>query len=190
MTQSRRERLLYAWAQALLFFGASRRALPVLRAVVALNPARHDAWNVLGYLHARNGELRPAIDAFERALAGQPDDAALAFNAAFTLQRAGEHAPAMVLMQRVLDLDPKFDRAWYGMGLSLAHDGRYEEAVLKFREAARLQPLNPYAGYHLAAVLFKLGRREEMLAQYERVKGFDPKVSALMRREFGISDDD
>jgi Flp pilus assembly protein TadD len=91
-------------------------------------------------------------------------------------------------MQRAIDLDPKLDRAWYGLGLSLAHDARYEEAALKFREAARLQPLNPYAGYHLAAALFKLGRRDEMRAEYERVKGFDPKVSALMRREFGISD--
>jgi len=189
MKDSWREPLLYWWAQTLLFFGASRRALPVLEEVVALNPKRHDAWNVLGYLHAQKGELSQAIAAFDRALAGEPDDAALAFNAAFTLQRAGEHARAMTLMQRVIALDPKFDRAWYGLGLSLSHDGRYEEAALRFREAARLQPLNPYAGYHLAAVLFKLGRREELLAEYERVKGFDPKISALMRREFGISDD-
>ena len=188
MSEPWRERLLYGWAQTLLFFGASRRALPVLQEVVALNPARHEAWNVLGYLHAQNGELGPAVAAFDRALAGEPDDAALAFNAGFTLQRAGEHKRAMTLMERVIALDPTFDRAWYGLGLSLAHDARYEEAALKFREAARLQPLNPYAGYHLAAVLHRLGRREEVLAEYQRVKGFDPKISALMRREFGISD--
>ena len=188
MTEAWREPLLYCWAQTLLFFGASRKALPVLEEVVALNPARHEAWNVLGYLHAQNGRLGAAIAAFDRALAAQPDDMALAFNAGFTLQRAGEHARAMTLMERVIARDPKFDRAWYGLGLSLAHDGRYEEAALKFREAARLQPLNPYAGYHLAAVLHRLGRREELLAEYERVKGFDPKISALMRREFGISD--
>jgi len=74
--------------------------------------------------------------------------------------------------------------------LSLAHVGRYEEAVTHFREAARLQPLNPYAGYQLTAALAKLGRRDEVLAEYERVKSFDPKVSALMRREFAITDPD
>ena len=47
---------------------------------------------------------------------------------------------------------------------------------------------NPYAGYQLGAVLAKLGRREELLAEYQRVKDFDPKISALMRREFGIDD--
>src|SRR6185503_11536081 len=55
MKDSWREPLLYWWAQTLLFFGASRRALPVLEEVVALNPKRHDAWNVLGYLHAQKG---------------------------------------------------------------------------------------------------------------------------------------
>jgi predicted Zn-dependent protease len=65
MRQFSRESLLYGWAQTLLFFGASQQALPVLQEVVALNPKRHDAWNVLGYLHAQKGELSHAIAAFD-----------------------------------------------------------------------------------------------------------------------------
>jgi len=45
-----------------------------------------------------------------------------------------------------------------------------------------------YAGYRLAATLFKLGRRDEVQKEYERVKEFDPKISDLMRREFGIGE--
>jgi tetratricopeptide (TPR) repeat protein len=183
------EPLLHFWAQTLLFFGMNERARLALQEVVRRNPAREEAWSTLAYLLAQKGEVSEAIPAFEKALALKPDDASLAFNAAFAMQRAGDHARAIALLQRAIDFDPKLDRAWYGLGLSLAHDARYEEAALKFREAARLQPLNPYAGYQLAAVLFKLGRRDEMRAEYERVKGFDPKVSALMRREFGISED-
>jgi Flp pilus assembly protein TadD len=96
----------------------------------------------------------------------------------------------MELMQAAIALDSKLDRAWYGLGLSLAHVGRYEEAVPKFRQAVRLQPFNPYAGYHLAAALHRLGRREDVVAEYLRVREFDPKVSALMRREFEIEDRD
>jgi len=185
-----RERLLHSWAQTLLFFGRNARALRVMQEVVRANPARHEAWSVIGFLHAQSGELSLAIPALEKALTLQPGDAALAFNAAFVLQRSGEHERAMTLMQRAITLDPKLDRAWYGLGISLAHVGRHEEAVGKFRAAVRLQPLNPYAGYHLAAVLDKLGRRDEVRAEYERIKGFDPKISALMRREFGIEDPD
>jgi tetratricopeptide (TPR) repeat protein len=183
-----REPLLHFWAQTLLFFGRNDSAMRVFGRVVRENPAREEAWSTLGYLHAQRGEFSEAIPAFEKALALKPDDAALSFNAAFAMQRAGDHERAMALMQRAVELDPVLDRAWYGLGISLAHVGRYEEAAVRFREAARLQPLNPYAGYHLAAVLFKLGRRDDVLAEYERVKGFDPKISALMRREFGISD--
>lgn len=182
------EALLYAWGQTLLFFGLELRALGVMQQVVKENPRRHEAWSVLGYLHAQRGELSQAVPAFENALALRPDDPALCFNAGFAVQRAGDHERAMELMGRAIALDPKLDRAWYGLGLSLAHAGRYEEAVHKFREAARLQPFNPYAGYHLAAALAKLGRRDELRAEYERVKDFDPKISELMRREFGLNE--
>jgi Flp pilus assembly protein TadD len=183
-----REPLLYAWAQTLLFFGQELRSLDVMRRVVEENPRREEAWCVLGYLHAKRGELSLAIPAFEKALALRPNDATLCFNAGFTMQRAGDHERAMQLMGRAIAIEPKLDRAWYGFGLSLAHAGRYEEAVDKFRHAARLQPFNPYAGYHLAAALAKLGRRDELRAEYERVKDFDPKISELMRREFGLSE--
>ena len=190
MSDSLRESILYYWAQTLLFFGLNERALRAFRDVVRENPKREEAWSVLGFLYAQRGELSEAVPAFERAVALKTDDASLFFNAGFTAQRAGNHLRAMELMQAAIALDPKLDRAWYGLGLSLAHVGRYEEAVPKFREAVRLQLFNPYAGYHLAAVLHRLGRREEVIKEYLRVKEFDPKVSALMRREFEIEDRD
>jgi tetratricopeptide (TPR) repeat protein len=187
MAESLHSSLLYAWAQTLLFFGRNARALQAFREVVRDDPGRYDAWSILGFLYAEKGELSEAVPAFERALALQPDDAALCFNAAFTLQRAGDHERAMQLFLRAIALDPTLDRAWYGLGLSLAHLGRYEEAIPRFKEAARLQPFNPYAGYHLAAALYKLGRFEEVVREYERVKDFDPKISLQMRKEFGIT---
>lgn len=190
MNPSLRESMLHFWAQTLLFFGLNDRALRAFQDVVRENPARQEAWSVLGFLHAQRGEFSEAVPAFEKALALKDDEADLFFNAAFAIQRAGNHARAMELMQRAIALDPKLDRAWYGLALSLAHVGRHEEAVAKFREASRLQPFNPYARYHLAAALAKLGRRDEVIAEYLRVKEFDPKVSALMRREFEIEDRD
>jgi tetratricopeptide (TPR) repeat protein len=185
-----RPAFLYAWAQTLLFFGLNQRALHAFREVVRENPRREEAWSVLGFLYAQRGEYSEAVPAFERALALGAGDASLFFNAGFAAQRAGNHPRALELMQSAIALDAKLDRAWYGLGLSLAHLGRYEEAVPKFRAAVRLQPFNPYAGYHLAASLHRLGRRDEVMAEYQRVKGFDPKVSALMRREFAIDDPD
>ena len=180
--------LLYAWAQTLLFFGRNAAALRAFERFVREDATRPEAWSVIGFLQASRGAISEAIPAFDKALALRPHDAALCFNAAFALQKAGEHERAMPLLRHAIELDPKLDRAWYGLGLSLAHEGRLEEAIEQFREAARLQPFNPYAGYHLAAAFFKLGRREELEQEYERIKQFDPKISALMRRDFGIHD--
>lgn len=183
-----RQSILHGWAQTLLFLGLNRSALRAFQDVVRSVPAHAEAWSVLGFLYAQRGEMSEAVAAYEKALALSGDDPALFFNAAFATQRAGHHERAMEFFRRAIALDPKLDRAWYGLGLSLAHVGRHEEAIEQFREAARLQPFNPYAGYHLAAVLHKLGRRDEVEAEYLRVKGFDPKVSALMRRDFAIED--
>lgn len=188
MSAPLRAGILYGWAQALLFFGRNAAALRVFQQVVKEDPGRAEAWSVIGFLRVQAGTISEAVPAFDRALELRPSDPALCFNAAFALQKAGDHDRAMPLLRRAIELDPKFDRAWYGLGLSLAHAGRLEEAIVQFREAAKLQPFNPYAGYHLAAMFFKLGRREDMQREYERVKQFDPKVSAIMRREFGIDD--
>ena len=180
--------LLYAWAQTLLFFGRNAAALGAFQQVVDEDPGHVEAWSVIGFLHAQRGAISEAVPAFDKALALRPHDAALCFNAAFVLQKAGEHGRALPLLRHAVEVDPKLDRAWYGLGLSLAHEGRLEEAIPPFREAARLQPFNPYAGYQLAAVFFKLGRREELEREYQRIKQFDPKVTAVMRRDFGIHD--
>ena len=126
------------------------------------------------------------VSAYERAITLNPDDAASHFNVAFILQRIGRHEAALPRFERAIEIDAKVDRAWYGLGLSLAHLGRLEEAAEKLQEAARLQPMNPYAGYQLAAVWHRLHRRDKVRAQYERIKGFDPKVAERIRVEFGV----
>ena len=46
--------------------------------------------------------------------------------------------------------------------------------------------MNPYAGYQLAGVWHRLGLRDKVRAEYERIKGFDPKVAERIRTEFGV----
>ena len=169
--------LLFWYGQFLMLIKRHSRALEVFRTVVRENPRHQQAWSCIAFLLAEREEFAAAIDAFERALALSPDDAASHFNVAFILQRTGRDEAAIPRFERALEINAKVDRAWYGLGLSLAHLGRLEDAATKLQEAARLQPFNPYAGYQLAGVWHRLGRREKVRAEYERIKGFDPKVA-------------
>jgi tetratricopeptide (TPR) repeat protein len=179
--------LLFGLAQGLLVIGRNAQAVDLLRGLVRDHPAMRRAWSLLGFLHADGGRFDEAVTAFDRALSLEPEHLDSIFNVAFVLQRAGRDEAALARFQQVIDANKFMDRAWYGMGLSLAKLGRHDDAAERFREAARLQPFNPYAGYQLAAALHKLGRQEEVQAEYERVRGFDPKISAQMRRDFGAT---
>jgi len=177
--------LLFRYAQFLTFCGLKGRAHEFIELVLQQNPRHQRAWTFSGFLHADKGRFEAAIRDFERALALKPDDADSAFNLGYALQKLGRHQEAIERFQRVIEQNAFVDRAWYGMGLSLTKLGRYEQAAEKLAEAARLQPMNPYAGYHLAGVWFQLGQRDKLDAEFERVKGFDPKVAAQMARDFG-----
>lgn len=185
MSPSFRSSLLFRYAQFLTFFGLRARAHDFIELALQQNPRHQRAWTFSGFLNAEKGRFEAAIRDFEQAVALKPGDADTVFNLGFALQRVGKHPEALERFQRVVELNAFIDRAWYGMGLSLAKLGRYEQAAVKLAEAARLQPMNPYAGYHLAGAWFHLGQREKVEAEYRRVKGFDPKVSAQIARDFG-----
>jgi tetratricopeptide (TPR) repeat protein len=186
---SLRASLCYGYAQFLTWFGLKARAIEFLQVAVQEDPQHQRAWSAYAFLSADRGRFDAAVRAFEKALALKPDDAPACFNLAYVLQKSRKHEEALPWFQRAIDIDPFLDRAWYGMGLSLMQLGRLPEAVEKLREAARLQYFNPYAGYQLASALHKLGEHEQVKAEYDRIKGFDPKIAAQMRANFGVKDD-
>jgi tetratricopeptide (TPR) repeat protein len=177
--------LLFRYAQFLAVFGLRARALEFLELLLQGEPDHHRALTVSAFLHAQYGRYEAAIRKFGRAVELKPGDADSLFNLGFSLQQVGRHEEAISQFEHATKANPNLDRAWYGMGISLDKLGRYEEAAEKFKEAARIQPFNPYAGYHLASAWFKLGRRDMVEAEYQRIKGFDPKVAAQMERDFG-----
>ncbi|MGH8691448.1 MAG: tetratricopeptide repeat protein [Burkholderiales bacterium] len=186
MIENLRPYLMCRYGQLLTIFNRNQRALEIYQEVARAYPRYRRAWSCAGFLLAEQQRFEPAIKAFERALALDPLDASTCFNLGFVLQGVGRHQDAIERFQQAVDTDRNLDRAWYGMGLSLAQLGRCEEAAQKLEAAARLQPFNPYAGYELAGVRFKLGQHDKVRAEYERVKGFDPKVSERIRLDFGV----
>ncbi len=185
MPASLRSSLLFRYAQFLTVFGLRARAHEFIELALQQNPRHQRAWTFSGFLNAEKGRFDAAIRDFEQAVALKPGDADSLFNLAFTLQRQGKHPEAIERFRQATQANAFLDRAWYGMGISMVKLGRYEQAAEMFAEAARLQPMNPYAAYQLAGAWFQLGQREKMQAEYERVRGFDPKIAAQMERDFG-----
>lgn len=161
----------------------------MLQRLLAEYPSHQRAWSLAGFLLAEKGRDKEAVDAFEHAVALDPDDGPTQFNLGFLLQKAGRHDRAISCFESAVKLAPSIDRAWYGLGISLIQIGRFREAIEKLQEASRLQPFNPFAHYQLAAAWFKMGEPEQVRKQYRHVKGFDPTVAEHIRQDFGVPKD-
>ncbi|HYD56928.1 MAG TPA: tetratricopeptide repeat protein [Burkholderiales bacterium] len=185
MGTSLRASLFFGYAQFLSFFGMRARALEFIELTLLTDPKHQRAWTFAGFLQAQRNSYDAAIASFQRAVELRPGDADSLFNLGFALQHVGRHEEAIERFDRAIEANRFLDRAWYGAGISLDKLGRYEAAAERFAEAGKLQPMNPYAAYHRAAMCSKLGRKDEVNSEYERVKGFDPKVAAQMERDFG-----
>ena len=112
--------LRFRYGQFLMLVKRRARALEVFSAVTREAPDHRRAWSAVGFLRAERQELESAIEAFERALALDPADAASHFNVAFLLQRLGRHDEAIPRFERALQADPALERARRGLELSRA----------------------------------------------------------------------
>lgn len=178
------ERLLGA---ALLASGDAAGAEPHLREAVRLRPGSAEALNALGVALTqlgRPGDAEAALEAFRRAAAADPRDAAIRNNLGNALAARGDAPGALAEFREAARLAPDEAAGHRNAGLTLAEMGRFEEARAAFEEAVRLEPGDAATLGDLANVLAQLGRADEAIARYREALRLDPS-SRLVRHNLG-----
>jgi tetratricopeptide (TPR) repeat protein len=112
-----------------------------------------------------------------------PDNAEAWFNLGYIHESREDLADAERCFRRALALNPKIDRAWYGLGLTLIRAGRLGEAVEALKKNIELQPFSPYGYYQLGMTYHHLGQRDEALRIEEKLRRFEPKFAATLKRD-------
>ena len=176
-----------AWCHEQRFFrgglAAGERDAGLRHAHAALAGGAEDA-NVLalaGFVIALlEHDLVTAREAFERALALSPSNAAALGFGAVALVWAGEGERAIEWAERALRLSP-FDPLRYTPlnALAIAHflADRFEAAADASRRAIQVNPRFSLLHVMLAASLVRLGRTAEAKAAAERVLALEPGFS-------------
>ncbi len=140
----------------------------------------------VAFLHAEAGDLPRGIREYESLLKLTPQDSDNWFNLGYLLQQANRHDEALVAFAKSLSCNEKQDRAWYGKALSLVALKRDDEALPALRKNVELQPMSPYGHMELARCYFRLGDLDRCEKQMRKLKGFDPKNTAVLEDETGI----
>jgi tetratricopeptide (TPR) repeat protein len=128
----------------------------------------------LGAALIGQGRREEAIQAFDKAVQLQPDDADLWWQLGDGLIAAGRSTEALLCFQHTIRLNPGHADAAYGAGYLLQELGRFDEALVELNRSAQLKPDHAPTLQVRAVVLKNLNRLEEALADNMRAMALDP----------------
>ena len=141
-------------------------ALSLARQAVEVDNTDARGFGELGFAHLYRKEHESAINAYERALRLNPNDADLMSDMADALAHCGRSEEAIDLLQKAMRLNPFYpDQYIWHLGGAYFNLERYEEAIKTIQTMQ-----NPTEGRRLLAASYgNLGRLEEARAEARKV---------------------
>jgi TolB-like protein/tetratricopeptide (TPR) repeat protein len=160
----------------------TRKAIALYREAIAIAPDEPRAWSGLGEMYFQEGGFvqRPMIearrlarDAFEKALALDPDDA-LSHALLGAVMAAADLAGAAAHIERALALDrSNVDILSYAGGL-LGSLGRTEQEIALYAYSASRDPANPTRHNDLGVTNYYAGHWDEAIASLRTATTLSP----------------
>lgn len=169
-------------AQILMQQGKNAEARELLANTRAGTPAERIQLTLAeSQLLREAGRHNEAYIVLDRALAAQPNDSELLYEAALTAERIGKPEILEMHLKHLLALKPDHAHALNALGYSLAErNQRLPEAHDLIARALSLAPEDPFIMDSMGWVLFRLGKLPEALQTLEkafRIKA-DPEIAA------------
>ncbi len=161
---------LLTWRQSLMYADAET----LWRTTIARNPDAWMAYDNLGIILSRRGEVDEAMALFQKTLAIRPDDTLACNNLGLVLCQKGRMDEAIVEFQKALAILP--DNAVFrnNLGKAFLAKGQRHEAMIQFQKVLENNPLNPKANYYLGIALFQAGRVDEAIVHFQKALESQP----------------
>ncbi len=156
-------------------------AEPLLRKVVANDPANYVAWFDLGFAENGMGKTDESIAAYRKSVAAKADVFEANLNLGIQLAKAGQ-PDAEEFLRAATQLTPTSqpaegrERAWLSLGHVLEAT-KPEDAVAAYREAAVLRPKDPEPHLSAGELLEKQNKFADAEAEYKQALTLDPSSS-------------
>lgn len=154
------------------------------RATIEVNPGSWMAYNNLGIIQLRRGEIDNAIAQFTKALEIDPEYAEAHYNLGNALVRNNAAEQAISRYTKAIELNPRIVGAYVNLGTVLLQRGRAAEAVAHLQTAAAIAPNNETVRAPLGAALARTGRVTEAIEHLRAAADAQPD-SPDIRNDLG-----
>ncbi|CAO3450620.1 hypothetical protein [Azospirillum argentinense] len=140
-------------------YGAGRltEAIDACRAVLAVEPGRLDALNLLGAALFSTGQDGPARDALREAVRADPGNAAALTNFSIVLQHRQEWPAAARALRALAAVQPESAPLYSRLGTVFQEMGDLDGAIRFLVRAARLDPRSSVQWYNLGLIRMLAG---------------------------------
>ena len=126
--------------------------------LVELRPTSWEAFNSLGWLYFLNSRYEKAAEAFQRAIALNPDVASVHLNLGAALLRLDRFEEARVALDNSIRIHP-VPQGYSNLGVAHYLLGRFPEAAASFQRAVDLSPKNFRWHIYLGDALWQIPGR-------------------------------
>ena len=157
--------------------GRLAEAERICRAIVDQYPSTSAAWNLLAMIAARSGRDDLAVENLNRAIAGDPNIAALHANMGELKKRLGRPDEALAAFQKAAELEPESAIMHNKLGIALRFKGDFEASAAEFARAIALDPVYADPHNNRGNALRDLGRLDEAMEEYRVAIGLKPNLA-------------
>lgn len=166
----------YNWIGRVYYhLGPAQKAIEAYERAIVLDRHYIDPYYGLGILYsAQLGDYDAAIEAFQRGLEHNPEEAFLVASLGSAYARMEQFDEAIAMLQQAIDLEPDNGFAYGWLSIIYLHQKRYDEVIVTCRREIEIADShNPrrLLGY----VYDWLGRHDEAIAQLEQAVTLDPQ---------------
>lgn len=123
-------------------------------------------------------DYQRAADAYQAALAINPNDALAASGLGWILQYQEKYEQSVAQFEQALTIDASNDVIYNGLGWSLYNLDKFDQAEPNFRRAIELAPDYASPHYGLGLTLEKQGRTDEARAEFQKTLDLDPSYTS------------
>lgn len=165
--------------------GRNAAAVPELRQAVKGSPDSYDSHYLLALTLSETGQLKEAIEEFEKAIAlATTDDAKIVanYNMANAYFDRGDYQNAADAYQSSLKIDPILSKVRNNLGLSLVGMKRTPDAAAEFKRATDLKPQYAEAHYNLGVAYLQLGKKSEAQQELQALTGMNAELAGRLAK--------